>query len=369
MLSRSLWLAVGLTVLLVGWLLSGYPYEGPAEVAAPPAREAEPMAVQVEALYAQPAERRLLVPGQVEPNRTVTLRAQTGGQVTDILVERGSRVAEGEALLRLAMEDRQARLAQAQALLTQRQQDYEALSAMSQRGFQSESQLRQALAELEAARAALRSIELEIEHTEVVAPFDGIVYDRSVELGTMVDRGDTLLTLVDNDPLVVSAQVPQHRIHELAVGEPGTVRLTGGETIDGTIRYIAPQADEATRTFRVELEVANPDSERVSGVSGELQIPLETVSSHFLSPAQLALDESGVLGVKIVDEDDRVVFLPVQIVRSGPEGVWVAGLPEQVRVITVGQGFVQPGEQVRPVSQSQSAIAAMNDRSQLAGSQ
>ena len=369
MLSRSLWLAGGLIVLLAGWLLSGYPYQGPAEVAAPPAREAEPMAVQVAALYAEPAERRLVVPGQVEPNRVVSLRAQTGGQITDILVERGTRVSAGEALLKLAMEDREARLAQARALLAQRQQDYEALTAMGERGFQSESQLRQALAELEAARAALRAIELEIEHTVVEAPFDGIVYDRAVELGAMVDRGDTLLTLVDNDPLVVSAQVPQHRVDELAVGEPGTVRLTGGETIDGTIRYIAPRADADTRTFRVELEVPNPDSERVSGVSGELQIPLETVPGHFLSPAQLALDEAGVLGVKIVDEDDRVVFLPVEIIRSGPEGVWVAGLPEQVRVITVGQGFVQPGEQVRPVSQSQSAIAAMNDRSQLAGSQ
>lgn len=360
MLSRSLWLALGLTLALIGWLLSGYPYQGPTELATPAGETTEPMAVQVLHLRAEPTERRLVLPGQLQPNRTVTLRARTSGVVEQILAERGARVVAGSTLLRLDMEDRQARLAQAEAVLAQRQEDYDALLAMGNRGFQSDTQVRQALADLEAARAELLAIQLEIDYTTVKAPFAGVVHDRGVELGTLVERGDTLLTLVDNDPLVLSSQVPQQRIAKLQPAARGQVRLADERWLEGRLRYIAPRADEQTRTFEVELEIPNPDGRQPSGISGELHLPLETVLGHFLSPAQLALDAAGVLGVKVVDDGDRVAFLPVEILHSTPEGVWVTGLPEQIRVISVGQGFVQAGETVRPVSATQSTLPEGN---------
>jgi multidrug efflux system membrane fusion protein len=66
----------------------------------------------------------------------------------------------------------------------------------------------------------------------------------------------------------------------------------------------------------------------------------------------LALSDEGVVGVKTVDDDNRVVFHPAEIVRADGDSLWIAGLPERVRAITVGQGFVRAGDEVRPLAES-----------------
>jgi multidrug efflux system membrane fusion protein len=73
------------------------------------------------------------------------------------------------------------------------------------------------------------------------------------------------------------------------------------------------------------------------------------VEAHKISPAILALDERGQLGVRIVDQSRRVRFVPVKIIADGPDGVWVTGLPKQVTIITVGQDYVSEGDLVNPV--------------------
>jgi multidrug efflux system membrane fusion protein len=84
----------------------------------------------------------------------------------------------------------------------------------------------------------------------------------------------------------------------------------------------------------------------VSGTTAELRIPAEELSAHYISPALLSLNKQDEIGVKSVSEDGVVVFHSVDIVRADVDGVWVTGLPERVRVITVGQGFVREGDRV-----------------------
>ena len=77
-----------------------------------------------------------------------------------------------------------------------------------------------------------------------------------------------------------------------------------------------------------------------------------------ISPSLLTLDADGVVGVKIVDEFNRVVFYPVELAISKPDGVWVTGLPETARIITVGQGYVAVGQEVEPsFEQTDTALA------------
>ena len=68
--------------------------------------------------------------------------------------------------------------------------------------------------------------------------------------------------------------------------------------------------------------------------------------AFIISAALLSLNSQDKIGVKSVDDDGVVIFHPIDIVRTGVDGVWVAGLPRRVRVITVGQGFVRAGDRV-----------------------
>lgn len=131
-----------------------------------------------------------------------------------------------------------------------------------------------------------------------------------------------------------------------------------GEEVAGRVRYVARVADPVTRTFRVELEVANPDGHLRDGVTAEVLLPGPPVSAHRVSPALLSLNTAGELGVKIVDAEGRARFRPVQIVEQARNGLWLAGLPEEITLITVGQEFVTDGQPVTTVDEESLAEAA-----------
>jgi multidrug efflux system membrane fusion protein len=132
----------------------------------------------------------------------------------------------------------------------------------------------------------------------------------------------------------------------------GTAKLVTGETVRGRLSFVGAMADDQTRTFRVELEVPNPDRRIVEGISAELRLPVAELPAHRVSPAILTLTDDGKIGVKTVNAENIVEFHPVQIVGDGPDGVWLAGLPERLRFITVGQDFVLTGQKVEPVPET-----------------
>ncbi len=117
-------------------------------------------------------------------------------------------------------------------------------------------------------------------------------------------------------------------------------------------------ADSGTRSYRIEVEIPNSDYRLISGMSAVLAIPTGEAAGHYLSPSLLTLHDDGRLGVMAVDAEDRAQFLPVEIIRSEVDGIWVSGLPDQVRLVTFGQGFIASGERVVPVTEQQQPAGA-----------
>jgi multidrug efflux system membrane fusion protein len=261
-------------------------------------------------------------------------------------VQRGSFVASGDRLARLSLDDRPARLARAEAELATAERDFDAAVELLERGTGTRAAEQTARSRFEAARSALVAIQQEIENTQLAAPIEGTVNRIIADVGTVVTVGGEMIEIVDNDPLIGVVQVPQYAVARLSLGGLARVEIAGREVREGVIRFIAPIADAATRTFRVEIEVANPDRDLPAGLSVSVRIPTEEVIAHKVSPALATLDEQGQVGLQAVDEDDRVVFYPVEIVRAEAGGVWVSGLPERVRLITIREGPVSEGQQV-----------------------
>ncbi|MGB0859054.1 MAG: efflux RND transporter periplasmic adaptor subunit, partial [Pseudoalteromonas spongiae] len=181
------------------------------------------------------------------------------------------------------------------------------------------------------------------------APFSGVINQRLVELGDYLGRGDPILELADLNPLVVRADVTQKEVMGLSVGQSVSGLFINNKTYSGKIRYIASVADEGTNTFKIEAAFDNPNMQYRAGFSTQLDITYDEVNAIHLSPAFMALDEDGNIGVKTVDNNNRVVFSPIDVVKSEASGVWMAGLGESANVITLGQGFVRIGDTVEPV--------------------
>jgi membrane fusion protein, multidrug efflux system len=355
-LTRSYLIAAGIAVALAGWLASGQIGAGRSADDTPAAaRDTAAVrlpTVRVRELIAQPIQREIVLNGKTAPARQVTLRAEASGRVEEIGLERGALVTTGDVLIRLDPRERRAMVEEAEATLAMREIEYAAARTLGEKGFQAETQVAQAKANLEAAEAALAQARLELAHTEIVAPFAGVLDERPVEIGDFVDVGDPVATVVEQDPFLVTGEVAESEIGRLAVGMPGRARLVTGEVVEGRLRYIAARSDPATRTFTVELEVPNPNGRFAAGVSAELRVEVERMLAHRVPASLLALNDAGVLGVKAVDDDGTVVFHPAEIVRAEADALWLAGLPEQVSLITVGHGFVRAGDQVRAVPET-----------------
>lgn len=352
-MNKSYLIAFGIVVALVLWMAAGYVFDSQADDAtaetAVTSDANAAMRVEVKRQDAERITREIVIQGASEPTRTVSVRAETAGRVGEVVAREGGTVEADETLVTLKMNDRQARLEEARALVAEREAAYRAAKKLENKGYQSQSRLDELFSSLQGARTQLEQIRLEIDNTRVRAPFAGIVETLQVDLGEYVEINGEVATIVDNDPLVVVAHIAQQDIGRIERGGKASVTFVNGRQAQGSIRYITPRADAQTRTFRIEIEVANADHRVPAGISAEVHIPTETVAAHFVSPATLTLDADGELGVKTVTDEDRVAFHRVEIVESNGDGLWVTGLPERARLITIGQGFVEAGERVEPV--------------------
>jgi len=365
-MKKSVLIAVLLAIAAAGWIVSGQfgdaaPSEATADAAvssedAASSQDAGHMTVRVRDLVARQLVQEIAITGATQASRQVDLRAATEGQVAEILTTRGDRVEENAVIARLMPDERYARLAEHKARLTQRQIEYNAARELNDKGFRSETSLAAAAAELDAAKAVVRQVEIDIERTQLRAPFAGIIDAGHVEVGDYVKVGDIAATIVDLNPLLVIGFITEREVGQLDIGATGTARLVTGETVEGLITFVSPIADPATRTYRFELTIDNPDLTMRDGITAGISIPGRQSMAHFVSPAILTLNDDGVVGIRSVDAGNTVRFLPIQILADTPDGIWLGGLPEKVRAIVVGQDFVVEGETVVPVPEDKVAV-------------
>ncbi len=353
---KSYLIAGVLAVGLAGWLVSGQvggDEAGDAESGGAEATRAldekQLLTVRVQDLTAETIEREIVINGKTAPVRSVEMRAETNGRVVDLPAREGAFVDAGDVMIQLDPRDREVLTLEAEALLRQRKIELDAARRLGEKGFQAETNVALAEANFAAAEAASKRAELNLDYTVIKAPFAGIFDRRHVEIGDFVDIGDPVAMLLDQDPYLVTGDVTETEIAKLEVGMRGSIRLATGELAEGELRYVASRADEQTRTFEIELEVPNPTGRLAAGVSAEIRLAIERVPAHRISPSVLTLADDGTLGVKTVDEQDLVDFIPVDIAKADQNNVWLTGLPKEVRLIVVGQGFVSDGAKVRPV--------------------
>ncbi|MEE2527111.1 efflux RND transporter periplasmic adaptor subunit [Hyphobacterium sp. HN65] len=291
----------------------------------------------------------LVLRGRTEAIREVAVRAETGGRVVEAPAIEGAYVEEGDLLCRLDVDARQAALDQANADLRAAQQEYEGAVALGDRGYRSQNSIAALEAARDGARARLEAARQELDNIYIRAPFSGWFDRRAAEVGDFLARGEPCGVVLELDPVLAAAQVAERDIESLEVGMQGRARLVTGEIVEGTIRRIARQADQATRTFRTELAIANPDGELRAGVTAEIIIPLAARPAHRVPTTVLALNDDGNIGVRIIGEDNRVRFVEVEWLSDDAEGSWVSGLPDPAQVIIQGQDFVEDGAVVDAV--------------------
>ena len=294
--------------------------------------------------------------GRTEPDKTVTVKAGTTGTVVQTPAREGAFVKAGTLLCGLDVEARAARLQEAEAMRDAANIDYEAARQLAAKGLAASNQVAAAKASLDAATAGVNAARVELSKTQIRAPFDGIFETRLAEAGDFLSPGQACGVLVDMTPVIVAAEIAETHSGHILPGMTATARLASGQTFPAEIRYVSRTASERTRTFRIEATLETGDTPVAAGVTAQLHVPTREVLATLITPGLLTLSDAGVLGVRIVESDNTVHFAPIEIVDEADTGAWVTGLPEQARIIALGQDYLDEGLTVNPVPVSGGAL-------------
>jgi len=353
---KSQW-AFGIAILVALYLATGLVKFGHPAVAAEAKTSQSPI-VRVARLTAVPHEAIITVRGRTEALHQVDVRAEVDGVVAAIRFEKGDRVQAGQVLCELKVNDRGAKAAQAEAQMAQAQKEVEVARELFKEGFRSKTQMAQSEASYEAAKAGASTMNIQLADTKIKAPFAGVVDERYANLGDYMQVGNKCAMVVAPEPFLAVGTVSEELVGQVAPGNKARVKLVTGETVDGKVRFVATHSDATTRTFRLEVEIPNPDARLKSGVSADiLVVPNRQVPAHKISSGVLVLEDTGVVGVRVV-LNGVAKFMPVQIISDGPDGMWIAGLPPVIDVIVVGQEFVANGEKVKAVYETKPGKAS-----------
>ncbi len=356
MKASYLWAGL-IAVLIAGWFASGNLEElgltekpGRQQASATPPEKKQPLfTVEVRNFSAKTRQTSLIVRGRTQVDKQVSVLARTTGIIEQADFEEGDVVSAGNLLCRLDLRDRKARLAQAKARLVSRQRDYEAARKLLKQNFASAAKVASDRANFDAALAAVEQIELEISYTNITAPISGIITKFQGEKGQFLQAGKPCAIISVFDPLLVVIQVGERDIDAIRLGQTASARLVTGAKVTGKVSKISPTADVATRTFKVELSVANPGYKLRDGITAEVSLPLAPVKAHLVPAGIIGLDDNGQIGVRTIVDGNKVKFVAVKLVGQTRKGTWVQGLPDKVVIIINGQDYVLSGQSVKTV--------------------
>jgi len=190
---------------------------------------------------------------------------------------------------------------------------------------------------------------VELNRTEVKAPFKGYI-EKIIKPGNFINRGQVCAVIIELDPIIFVAEVPEANIKAIVKGQNVLIELITGEVIESKLSFVSKSATPSTRSFRVEAKVPNSKGLIRDGITGNLKISTNKVLANKISPSIMLLSDNGIIGVRIV-QNNIVKFLPVKIIEDTQDGIWVSGIPNLSQLIVRGQGYVENGQKVKTMPQ------------------
>lgn len=294
--------------------------------------------------------------GVVKADRDVPVAAEEGGVVEEVYLDKGARVRQGQAIVRLNADVLEAQVAQARAQASLAEETWQRRKRLWE-----EDRVGAEIAYLEAryaaeqARANLQVLEERLARTVVRAPIEGVLDDRYVEVGNMVSAGTPVARIVDLHPAKIQAGVPERYALDVEAGTTArvTVDVLPGEVSEGRIAYVGAAVDPGSRTFPVEFEVANQDGRIKPEMVATMVLERRTLDEVLVIPQEALIRVEEGFVTFIVGEDGATAR--VRPVVLGPsqrnQVVVLEGLEAGDRLVVNGQNALADGDRIKVVGE------------------
>ncbi len=407
-MKKSIFIAVFIFVLVVGWIGSGQFTNVNAQDDTPSANESNSELVEkvtiedtgnkveIREFNFNQIDQSIELQGQTTHNKKIDVKSETTGNITNISFKRGDKVSKGDELIKISIENRKEllnsakkdlerlnkelelneknkinRLSQNKELIKLYEIEFASAKQLIDKGLSSKSKLSLASFNLANARSdqedilinfesqqssieaqianvksQLKNIELDINNTLINSPFSGIISDKMIEESEYITPGNVMFTIIDLNPIKIQGYLSEFDVNKVSLGTKAVIENTNGIKKIGVISFISPSAETSTRTFEITIEADNADLSFKSGITTKITIAGSELKAHKIPPSILTLQDDGTVGVKAVNDENIVIFYPTTSVKDTIDGIWVSGLPDKVNLIVTGQEYVAIGESV-----------------------
>lgn len=349
-MDRNIRVALYISLGLIVWFASGLLDKPQKSVETEVVEQA--LSVEYSLFTPQKYRPKLLLEATTKAYRAVDLRAEVSGLLLERPLPEGSQVAEDRAVCRLDKNTRPEALSQARAELTVAELDYQGAQRLKQAGIESELAIARAYAALQRARTAERRAQIELANSDITAPFAGVVERYWADEGDFLQPGQSCATLLQLNPLKITAFATEQELAGIELGAAVNATLLSGQILPGEVTYVARSDQGSTASYRIEVTADN-EQLLAAGLSASLALPLAEVQAVKIPAHLVVLDRSGELVVRGLDSGNRVVEYPVVQIDEALDGIWVTGINQPVRLITVGQNYVAVGEPVDAMNSSE----------------
>ena len=310
--------------------------------------------------------------GNIVAWQEASVGAEANGlRLTEVRVNVGDEVKQGQVLAKFAAETIQADVAQARASLAEAVANAQESAANGDRarllkptGAISAQQINQYLtaeqagkARVQAARATLHAQQLRMQHTQVVAPDSGVISVRMATVGAVVGAGTELFRMIRQGRLEWRAEVMSEELGRVAPGAMATLTAANGRKIQGKVRMVAPTVDPQTRAALVYVDLPK-DSGAKAGMFATGQFELGS-SDALTVPQQAVVMRDGFTFVFGMNADRRVAQIKVATGRRLGDRVEItSGVTPDTVIVASGAGFLNDGDLVKDMPQAPAPMAA-----------
>jgi multidrug efflux system membrane fusion protein len=301
-------------------------------------------------------------PGTVRGKYESTLAFQVGGRITQRNVNLGDQVRAGQVLMVIDPKDVQQQVDNARAAVNSAASNAKLAAdnarrygALFRQGAVSESvwdtyrtQNEAAEATLAQAQAQLATAMNQLGYTQLTADHDGVVSSVTGEVGQVASAGAPMATVVQDGNREIEIYVPEGRLGTIAPDMPCTVTFwaLNDVTADGTIRYISPMADTATRTYKVRIAIPSMPEGAKLGMTAKVTLGAGSRTAVVI-PRSALYETGGSTNVWVV-RDGKVSLVPVELGPYQDDNVTIkSGLSDGDVVVTAGISKLREGMEVK----------------------
>jgi len=278
--------------------------------------------------------------------------AKVAGEIRQVLVEEGDDVEKGQILARLDGDRLRLGLNESQARLRKLQRDFERNKNLKEKSLISQGDFEKIQYELEALQASYNLARLELDYTQIRAPISGVVSERFIKLGNTIAMGEPVFRVTSIEPLVAYLFVPEREYRKIAPGQPVRIDIDalGGEQVPTTVTRVSPSIDAETGTFKVTIEILDPERRIKPGMFARISIVYDRHENVLQVPRSAIVDEMSMTSVFIV-EDNIAIRRTVQTGFAANGLIEItSGLDDSDHVIIVGQVGLKPDAKVTVIN-------------------